>query len=309
MLLPSLLRFRYSLRALLVFITLFCLWGGWHADRSYRERRAEEALLRRGANLCREAHISIWRYRFVTELKIEGPLDHEVINSVANLPYLTALHLVAPRTADSETNSFSEDISPRATMTPDSLAKILRRKNLRSLSLEAWIIPDEACAAIARQKYLEQISILFCEPTESGFARIVKAPPVRVLRARFCMTTGRELAGQPGSTTLADVDCRGTPVSTEFASFLAICTHLHSLDFGALGCGKDHSPSGDEFLAKLGPHRSIETLVLSSSSVTDRSVGVIVNMPRLSYLSLPQTVSTNGKNKILSSKPHLHGQF
>jgi hypothetical protein len=51
MLLQRLLRFRYSLRALLVFITLLALWGGYHANRGWKEGRAVAVLLEHGADV------------------------------------------------------------------------------------------------------------------------------------------------------------------------------------------------------------------------------------------------------------------
>src|SRR3954454_11292929 len=98
---PRSLRFRYSLRALAIFLTLFCLWGGYHANRGWRERHAERVLFRHGASIeywtgeSRSFVIGtplrlywklvgwLWGDRLIRSIAVTGPLDSDMIAALA----------------------------------------------------------------------------------------------------------------------------------------------------------------------------------------------------------------------------------
>src|SRR5688572_6247207 len=100
MLLRRLLCLRYSLRALLVFMTLFALWGGYHTNRGYRERKAQETLLRyqasfmygptrRGTGIwSKPLYVYervvqlVWQERFITYISIYSTLEPEVVDAL-----------------------------------------------------------------------------------------------------------------------------------------------------------------------------------------------------------------------------------
>src|SRR5262245_34071865 len=98
------IRVRYTLRSLLVFITLFALWGGYHANRGWKERRAVEVLRKHGAQLGWGASLqgggmvslatgayslmvgAIWGDHCVGEVQVLAPLDGEIADALAELP-------------------------------------------------------------------------------------------------------------------------------------------------------------------------------------------------------------------------------
>src|SRR5687768_16063132 len=103
---PRSIRFRYSLRALLVFLTLFALWGGYHTNRGMKERRALEVLRRHdGTSISvdsirpREGMVAfmadayksvvrlVWREPFVTSVSICS-LDPSVTQAIQAMPHL-----------------------------------------------------------------------------------------------------------------------------------------------------------------------------------------------------------------------------
>ena len=61
---------------------------------------------------------------------------------------------------------------------------------------------------------------------------------------------------------------------------------------------KRHAGVGDDFILQLGPHPRIERFWLGFSSVTDKSVPVLAEMPSLIDVNLPDTVSDSGKNML-----------
>src|SRR5688500_8487991 len=111
MLLQRLFRFRYSLRALLVFITLFALWGGYHANRGWKERRASAVLRRYGATfrwadstyaqgwlgLPKTGYWllvgTLWGDTRIGNVQVFCPLNDELADALASLPALEQLYL------------------------------------------------------------------------------------------------------------------------------------------------------------------------------------------------------------------------
>jgi hypothetical protein len=76
-----LLRLRYSLRALLVFLTLFMLWGGYHTNRGWRERQAETLLTSAGARLERGANLPVSPYRFIVDARVSAKLEPDAVHA------------------------------------------------------------------------------------------------------------------------------------------------------------------------------------------------------------------------------------
>src|SRR5438309_2067073 len=112
---PRSLRFRYTLRALLVFVTLFCLWGGYHANRGIKERRVEALIardsrfaLQYGRRLDRPALQltvltsydrlvrRVWGERGVTGIGVPSDIDAETMNALAALPSVESVSISEP---------------------------------------------------------------------------------------------------------------------------------------------------------------------------------------------------------------------
>ncbi len=304
-----LLRFRYSLRALLVFITLFGLYAGYHGNRSFRERAAEKVLVRAGAQLTSyPLKFSVWPYKFIGEVRLTSAhLDPEVAQAIGDLPFLFDLHLHVPQLSDEEQGAMRFKRA-RAGMPAGALERIVTAKYLRELELDGWTLPDSACFAIGSSQRLSGLALTDCEFSEEGFARMIRAPRLHRFSGWHCNATGVKLAESPGSKTLQKIVSVSMPLAPEFASFLSRCPNVKDLHAGD-SWGEKHVRLKDEFVFQLGPHPSIQTLWLRSSSITDESLPVLLSMPVIQSISLPDKFSPEAKQKLAEAKPHLRGQL
>ena len=282
------LRLRYTLRALLVFVTLFCLWGGYETNRCIKERQAEETLKRRGASFDYGPKRSgtgllasvqfyyqrlvqiVWRARFVTRASITSPLEPEVVAAIAALPHLEHLGLEPRRRATEEQRLFFEEkiVNASASVPPGSMQRILGGRQLKILWIGPWILSDDDCATIARHQSLESISVNGCEFSEDGLAQLITLPKLRYFGFSYCKVTGEKLPSIPASQSLEHIECDGTPVGESFADFVRRSPNIVALTV----C---HKSIDDSFVAKLSGHPALRVIDLNATSVTDRCISAI----------------------------------
>jgi hypothetical protein len=312
-------RFRYTLRALLVFVTLFCLWGGYHANRAIRERQAAEVLIRHKATFAtdpirpsRGALDSIrlayqglvqlvWRERFITHVSIATKLEPEVVNAVIALPHLESLSIEPVQYSLEQKMRMNREgiLEPQEKAPPGAIGSILRAQRLSDLALAGWILSDEDCRAIARHDSLISLQLIGCGMSEDGFARLVALPKLQSLRFSYSQITGAGLAALPGSNSLENIECYFAPIGNEFAAFVARCPKVATLSF--------FNPAVDDlFVAQLGAHPSLTGIDLSRTIVTDRSLPVLERMPSLRVVGLPRaTVTAAAVDRLQHAKPNL----
>jgi hypothetical protein len=179
MLLQRLFRFRYSLRALLVVITLFALWGGYHANRGWKERRALEVLQRHGAivdlahsiqggGLIRSGKCLywsltgyLWNDRCIGQVQVYSPLDGELTNALANLPSLESLCLLLRPSVELDLISvkIGEEPTTRSELPHGSLERVLVNGKVRELTVYACELSDDDCRAINRCRSLRDLDL------------------------------------------------------------------------------------------------------------------------------------------------------
>ncbi len=306
MMLPRIFRFRYTLRALLVFITLFALWGGYHANRAARERASERFLKDRGARLTYRPHgINLFRYRFVGEVHQLAQFDGATARALRDLPFLTALGLESPQS--SEPKQWWQSHEARARLTGSMFADFLAKSSLWNLQLGGFVIDDEACTAIGRHPTLTSLALNECQVSEDGLAELVQVPRLESLSVMYSSPTGSALSDVPGSNTLRDANFDCTPLCVEAAAFLARCRNLRSLSVWDSYVGHKRHRISDDFLERLGSHASLEVLSLGGASITERSARVLTSMPALRLLSLPESFPPAAREQLKSANPQLQG--
>jgi len=171
---PRSLRVRFTLRALFVFITLFMLWGGYHTNRGWKERAAENVLTKRGAS-CQYAKQTIegdliqrvaavygrvvqilWRERAVTYVSLDASLDAEVVEALASLPNLKSLW-ISPEKPNAEQGQLMKDgkaLKPKEAVPNGALERILGACPLRQLAISGWVLSDSDCQRISAKANL-----------------------------------------------------------------------------------------------------------------------------------------------------------
>jgi hypothetical protein len=312
-------RFRYTLRALLVFVTLFCLWGGYHANRAIKERQAAEVLMRHQASFAigpkrshggaldsiRLAYQSlvqlVWRERFVTHVSIASKLEPEVVNALIALPHLESLSIDPVQYALEEKMRMNREgiLEPQEKSPPGAIARILRAQRLADLTLAGWVLSDDDCAAISQHQSLEGLTVLGVNISEDGFAQILTLP--RLLRLRFSYTqvTGKKLATTPASTSLQVIEGYCAPVGNEFAGYVGRCPNVTNLNLR-------YRAIDDDFVARLGSHPSLTGIDFSGTIVTDQSIAVLGRMPLLRTVGLPRaTVSQDSVERLQEARPEM----
>ena len=316
---PRTIRFRYTLRALLVFLTLFALWGGYHANRAIRERRAEKVLARRYASFMygpkksgsgwRSSVVFIyeslvqllWRERFISYVSVSAPLDQEVLNALGTLPYLEEVILEPRRMTETERAEFFTNPRSvaRVNLPAGALATILGRPKLTKLGMSLWILSDDDCKVIAAHPGLEWLSIDGSVVTEEGLADIAALPSLRHMSFRWCNVSGRNLAGIAGSNVLEIIECEESPVGPEFAAFVRRSPKVAQLLISS-------STINDEFVSRVSDHPALSTIWLASSTVTDSCVPDLLRWKSLTAVTFPRdALSPEAIDRLKKGRPAL----
>jgi hypothetical protein len=324
---PKSLRWRYSLRALLLFITLFMIWGGYHTNRSWNERHAERILAERGASFAywtepsgstvwsnvqfgyRKIVEALWRERSIKHVTLNSPPDLAAVQAIVALPSLESLDLWAkPSLTDEERAAMQKGIlTPYVKMPEGALPELLSQVRLRSLSLSQWFLNDEDLRAIGEHDSLEGLSIVGSTVSEDGFANVLTLPRLRGFMCTYCQVRGDRLATVPGSRTLEWADTLWTPVGDEFAAFVGRSPNVYSMNTTNM-----FSEPDDEFVEAIGRHPTLNSLSLPFGSLTDKSADLIAKMPALRKVLLPANgISSEAIARLHKDRPDivvdLHG--
>src|SRR5262245_23720068 len=164
---PKSLRLRYTLRALLVFITLFMVWGGHHANRAWRNHAIENVLRRHGASFShvrastpttaldhlartyRKIAEFVWRDLPVTALDTPAHLDSELVDAICDLPELDSLRISATAA------EVAIDTTGRRPSVPaGALRRILTERSISSLHINGCDLASEDVLALASHRSL-----------------------------------------------------------------------------------------------------------------------------------------------------------
>lgn len=317
---PKSLRWRYSLRALFVFISLFALWAGYHADRARREQRAAADLEGRGATFefhhGQEWSSSIWTFtrqayprfidatwgeRYVTGVHLVSALDRETAEAIADLPHLRSLRIESTRDAR---GPYRVDCNgkllglPRGNIPPRVMEIIVSNPTLRGISMEHFSLSGDDCRAVSSQTRFVGLSFIHCDFTEGGFARVIAMPCLHRVFIDDCSPTGMNLRSSPGSTSLESLYIHNTPIGLDFAGFIARSPNLRAIDLSS------HTID-DEFVRRLGPHPNLEDVIIDGT-LSDSCIDSLERMPALKRLLLPHSVAISARRRLTTVRNRSH---
>jgi Leucine Rich repeat len=283
---PRSLRLQYSLRALAIFITLFMVWGGYHANRGWKQRAAEAVLLRHEAAIYHGTgripqgftdHVvdayqslvyALWGEGRVMEIDIKSNMEPEVVEALIALPPLDKLAIQPrPYTSDETSQMYSTGDFGRKLKPPmGAMDRITANSKVKEVVLIACELSVDDCRALAACESIESLNLMDCLLTDEGFAELLKLPRLHSLRLSHCELTEGGLNSVPGSKSLVTISCVATPVGKEFAAFVARSGNVTSLSVA-------HPDIGDEFIRKLGPHPSLSELGVHGGDIGCDPVG------------------------------------
>jgi hypothetical protein len=320
-LLQRLLRFRYSLRALLVFITLFALWGGYHANRSWQERNAVEVLRLHGGRFLQRGHYGgldpltqageyyrqliqfIWGQPCICIAEISAELEPDVVDALRRLPYLEMLTLRAPSCGRLDRTTREALPCPLSQPPAGALKRLLRKRNLHNLKLDHWILSDDDVRAIRKHKYLTVLYLESVTMSEDAFATLFGLPHLHNLYLQDCPITGNKLADAPASTSLRSFHSEHTPLAKEFALYVARLRRIEDLNLRG-------SAIDDSFVDALGGHPTLLSTALYETSISPRAIRVLEEMPLLHSVHLPSHLEGHpAVDRVESARPKLSIRF
>lgn len=309
---PRSLRLRYTLRALLVFITLFMLWGGYHANRSWHEHRCERILLRGGlATLGRETGSdelwivrqyralvrALWKERYITSVSINADLTNEEAEAIASLPHLRSLWLRPRRFSVAERRELKEFFRPTQ-VTSSALQTILSRQALIGLDVSGCNLQREDYVAVGQNMSIQCLRLNSTNVTDEDVTALLSLPNLREIGLARTRVTGSGLESIPGSMTLVAINCDGTPAGRQIAAFAAKCPHLTILS-------ATHESVDDAFVRELEGHPNLVNLSIGSA-VTDDIVESIKTIPNLEWLQVRgATLSPEAKSRLKDAVLHV----
>lgn len=316
---PRFLRFRYSLRALLVFITLFMLWGGYHANQSIRERRAEQVLKDLNASFMYGpalegknawARLSygynrviqlVWRKRFITYVSVTSALNPEIVEALTSLPYLQRFYCQAIPLSDNDRDSIygKHAVLAKNKFPPGAMNRICAIGTLEEIGIALWVLSDDDCRELGRHSYIDRLAIDTSVVSERGLATLLSKDHLKSFSFRWCYVTGAMLSGVPGSTSLELLQTEEAPVGKEFACFVARSPKIRVLTIAT-------NTVNDEFVRIMADHPSLPSISLNTCAVTDSCIPDLIRWKALAAVTLPsQSISFSSIERLKRERPSL----
>lgn len=306
---------RFSLRALLILITLGCIWAGFHAGPAWKERRiaaiferhntqwgragipgSEQDLGWKIAYHYKQVVRLIWGQQYIETVYVRSKIEPELVEAIAAVPGLKTLSLLPSKLPAGSWHQH-EDAVP---LPPGALARILANHQLKSLYIAGFSLSDEDCSAICAHTSLEGLAICGTSLSEDSLARLVTLPHLRgLVLERNARIEGFGLKSVQGSTALETIGCKDTPLGHEFAAYVARCPNVTTLDLG-------HPSVDDEFVLQLAGHPRLCQAYLAKCGLTDAVLPAIQEMPALRIVSFPKSVSKNGIAQLKGARPDIH---
>lgn len=192
---------RFSLRGLIVLVSLVCLGLGWWSDRAGRQRRAIAAVERAGGYVSfAQGHTSVdppadrrpaWAPRWLPEAYFERPRGVWFAGATArgfsflrDLPTLESASFVScPGVSDADLAALATlrrlelVCLIRTPVTNEGLAHLARLPRLKILQLRGTEIDDRALPHLERLGALEELDVFDTQISRAGVAALVRALP------------------------------------------------------------------------------------------------------------------------------------
>lgn len=262
---------RFSVRGLLLAVTVLCVWLAWHVDRGNRQRDAAAAVRETGGAALYDYEADIYDsgYSFSNCLRepstwerIEGQIGREYCNDVVIVDFTFA----------EEAGKGIESLdgfprlrwlhAPGESITDDSLDHIAEQSRLEQLHLRGASITDDGLQSICRLRRLSHLSVAECDIGDVGVRHIAAIRSLRHLN----------LCG----TRITDAGLR---LLRELPSLEALV--LRDTDITDAGIGH------------LAAMRQLHKLSLEGTRITNAAIDTLKTLPSLDYVALDDTAVTS----------------
>jgi hypothetical protein len=219
-------RFRYSLRGLLLVVTVAAIALGWYCHRAREQKRAVESIKALGGHVFYhggEKNTPAWLWRLsrlvgqdwllsVTAVNLSrADVEKGDLECLKCLPRLKRLWL-------SQTGITDARLEPVASL-----------RNLRFLHLHRTCVTDAGLARIARLKKLESLYLSNTQVTDAGVRYLKDLSAIRCLHLAETSVTEKSLPHLRGLKNLRTLDLRETQVAGPELAGLAELANLEYL--------------------------------------------------------------------------------
>jgi hypothetical protein len=277
--------FQFSLRSVLIAVTLLalaCGWLGQKIDQKRKEREALEAIFKSGGDASYDFDIRKGRratdstppgqewlrdllgdnfFSEVVKVSYQGEFDSvkrrggnvtdEALVNLKALPKLRTLYL---------------DFTPK--LTDAGLANLNELKQLQALYLGRMRASDAGMENLKRLTQLQSLALVSTDVTDAGLASLKGLTQLRWLNLSNSKVTDAGLANLKELTQLRSLYLDSTVVTDAGIENLSGLTKLHDL-------GLARTQVSDTGLASLKGFSKLRRLALSETTVTDAGINVL----------------------------------
>lgn len=300
---------QFSLRGLLILVTLsavLCAWFYWRLERGHREDQAAAAILRAGGEIA-------YADQFYGGVSRLTPLRHETtwIGSGSERVFGTDpfRRIVSVTLPDDESISLVPKFSLTgleiirveggASVTDEGLSNIRRCKQLRVLYLEGGDVTDSGLENIRRCSRLEELWLCNTRVSDAGLPGIARLPSLSVLDIRGTQISDDGLKVVAAMPKLSLLYLDSPTLTDEGLKNLSRSPSLHNLWLG------DQSSARFD-LGILAEFPALEGLTLSGPLITDDHLIPLAGNNQITYLQLQNcTGLTDEALSILATMPNL----
>lgn len=296
--------FRFSLRTLLLVMTVVALWFGFTFSRARHEERAAKAILAADGKIVYDWQVRSPDEEPKTKLAPAGPLWLRKLFGLHWFDSIVQVEFRERRWRDPQAN-----IEKRfAKFGP----KLLKLSKLKSMRLYEATLSKQDCQLIAELSQLEELSCGRMKISDEEARMLSMAPNLQQLRLDgvHITTQGLEaLAKLPRLKELRftspyNYDSEGEDtqeywLQDEGLQAFADCKQLSSLQF-------HQTLITDEGIRSLGKLKQLEKLMVHSPNITGKSLEfVVARMKNLEYLSTTQWKIDDDDLLLLQELPKL----
>jgi hypothetical protein len=196
-------------------------------------------------------------------------ISPELAERIARLPYL---------------ESFRAEISG---MDSARIRPFLKATNLRALQLsENKELTDEALAGLSQLHHLRILDLSYNQITDKTWDEIIQLRELETLNIGRTRIEAKKLPKAKGFPNLQEVWAERCPLSDEFGILVGASPKLRLIFL------KNANTLTDDAVSKFAGHSSLETVTLSNTRITDKSMEILATLPKLKRLHRGNTIVT-----------------
>lgn len=275
---PERRRLQFSLRTLLIFVTLVCItmsWLGVKLARVMRQREAVAAIEARGGYVTYDYEVDALPAEWTAPTWLRGLFDDVYVS-----------HVILSGNCDN-----------------DDISRLAKLTSLETLDFDHSQLTDAGLAHLSGLADLQVLSLADTQVTDAGLAHLERLANLWLLSLNDTPVTDAGLKHLDGLTNLTTLYLWGTGVTDAGLEHLKGMTNLQLLSL-------DDTQVTDAGLAHLRGLSNLERLTLGSTQVTDGGLEHLKGLTKLRELILWNTQVTDaGVKELKETLPQVRIEY